>query len=53
MNFFSVAHTPQGGHRSWDVLHVATALQLGSKTLLSFDHRQRSLAVANGFKIAP
>ncbi|MEI6653444.1 MAG: type II toxin-antitoxin system VapC family toxin [Verrucomicrobiota bacterium] len=49
----SVAHTIQGGHRSWDVLHVATALQLGSKTLLSFDHRQRSLAAAKGLAISP
>jgi predicted nucleic acid-binding protein len=39
--------------RSWDVLHVATALQLGVHTFLSFDRRQRSLAVANGLKAAP
>ena len=49
----SVAHTIQGGHRSWDVLHIATAMQLGAKTLLSFDLRQRGLAAANGLKIAP
>ncbi len=49
----SVAHTIQGGHRSWDVLHIATAMQLGAKYLLSFDLRQRGLAAANGLKIAP
>ena len=49
----SAAQTIQGGNRSWDVLHVATAMHLGSKTLLSFDHRQRSLAAACGLKAAP
>jgi hypothetical protein len=36
-----------------DVLHVASALQRGSQTLLSFDLRQRALAAANGLKVAP
>lgn len=49
----SAAHTIRGGHRSWDVLHVATALQRGSQTLLSFDLRQRALAAVNGLKVAP
>jgi predicted nucleic acid-binding protein len=49
----SVAHTIQGGHRSWDVLHIATAMQRGAKTLLSFDLRQRGLAAANGLMVAP
>ena len=49
----SVAHTIQGGHRSWDVLHIATAMHLGAKSLLSFDLRQRGLAAANGLKVAP
>jgi len=48
----SVAQTVKGGNRSWDVLHVATAMHLGSQTLLSFDHRQRSLAAACGLKVA-
>jgi predicted nucleic acid-binding protein len=49
----SAAHIVHGGHRSWDVLHVATALHLGSQTLLSLDFRQRALAAANGLKVAP
>ena len=49
----SAAHTTQRGNRSWDVLHVATALHRGSRTLLSFDLRQRSLAAANGLGVAP
>ena len=49
----SAAHTVQRGNRSWDVLHVATALHRGAHTLLSFDLRQRALATANGLKVAP
>jgi len=49
----SVAHTIQGGHRSWDVLHIATAMHLGAKSMLSFDLRQRGLAAANGLKVVP
>lgn len=49
----SAGHTVQGGHRSWDVLHVATALHLGSLTLLSFDVRQRTLAAAHGLAVGP
>lgn len=49
----SAASTIPGGHRSWDVLHVATALHLGAHTLLSFDLRQRSLAALNHLKVAP
>ena len=49
----STAHTLQRGNRSWDVLHVATALHLRARTLLSFDLRQRTLAAANGLKVAP
>ncbi|MCX6867783.1 MAG: hypothetical protein NTV46_16505 [Verrucomicrobia bacterium] len=45
--------TIQRGNRSWDVLHVATALHCGARTLLSFDLRQRTLAAANGLKVAP
>ena len=49
----SAAHTIQRGSRSWDVLHVATALHSRVRTLLSFDLRQRTLAAANGLKVAP
>jgi len=36
--------------RTMDILHVATALQWGAKTFLTFDVRQLKLAKAAGFK---
>jgi predicted nucleic acid-binding protein len=45
--------TITGGHRSLDILHVATALQLEAKELLTFDERQRKLAQAEGLKVKP
>lgn len=42
----------QGG-RAFDVLHVAAARLLGSDTFLSFDWRQRELAVFAGLTVAP
>ncbi len=41
-------HTATGGHRSLDVLHVATAVHLGAKEFLSFDQRQIALARSLG-----
>ena len=38
------AHTAAGGHRSLDILHLATAVHLGAKEFLSFDQRQIALA---------
>ena len=49
----SKRHTIPGGHRSMDVLHVATALHLGAKEFLSFDTNQRKLAAAEKFKVKP
>ena len=46
-------HTIQAGHRSFDVLHVATALVLEAKEFLTFDANQRTLARAEGLKIRP
>ncbi len=43
-------HTPKLGTRSLDVLHVACALELKSRYFLTFDIRQRQLAVAAGLK---
>jgi predicted nucleic acid-binding protein len=40
----SRAHSAEGGHRSLDVLHLATAVHLGAKEFLSFDQRQIALA---------
>jgi predicted nucleic acid-binding protein len=42
-----------GGHRSLDVLHVATALHLGARELLTFDTNQRKLATAEKLKVKP
>jgi predicted nucleic acid-binding protein len=49
----SAAHTEPLGVRSADILHVAAALMLGAKELLSFDANQRKLARTEGLKIKP
>ena len=36
--------TAKHGHRTLDILHVATAVHLGAKRFLTFDARQRALA---------
>ena len=46
----SLRHTATGGHRTLDVLHVATAVHLGAKNFLTFDARQKKLAKAVGLK---
>lgn len=47
----SRVHTPALGTRSLDVLHVASALELGLKRFVTFDERQAQLAVATGLKV--
>jgi predicted nucleic acid-binding protein len=42
-----------GGHRAFDVLHVATALHLGVRDFLSFDAGQRRLATNTKLKVKP
>ena len=42
--------TGKGGHRGFDILHVATALELGAKEFLTFDAQQTRLAKAVGLK---
>ncbi len=49
----SKRHTLAGGHRSLDVLHVATALHLGAREFLTFDANQRKLATAAKLKVKP
>lgn len=49
----SARHTITGGHRSLDVLHVATALVLKAEEFLTFDANQRKLATAEGLKVKP
>lgn len=47
----SRTHTPTLGCRSLDVLHVATALELGLRDFVTFDRRQQQLARATGLKL--
>lgn len=42
------AHNESTGARSYDLFHVAAALELGFKHFLTFDHKQRALAEAAG-----
>ncbi|MBV8274692.1 MAG: PIN domain-containing protein [Verrucomicrobia bacterium] len=44
----SNTHTWRTGHRSIDVLHVATARYLRARRFLTFDDKQRKLAEAEG-----
>lgn len=44
-------HTAKGGHRGFDILHVATALELDAKEFLTFDAKQSTLAKAVGLKV--
>jgi hypothetical protein len=46
----SRAHTPAVGCRTLDVLHVATAIELGLRYFVTFDSRQRQLAKAAGLQ---
>ncbi len=40
-------------HRSFDLLHVATALHLGTRDFLTFDANQRKLATAEKLRVKP
>ncbi|MFA6288981.1 MAG: type II toxin-antitoxin system VapC family toxin [Opitutaceae bacterium] len=44
----SASHTLTGGHRSFDILHVAHARLAGPKRFLSFDQNQLRLAKSAG-----
>jgi len=44
----SKLRTYAGGHRSFDILHIATALVLDAREFLSFDANQICLAAAEG-----
>jgi hypothetical protein len=44
----SKSRTHTGGHRSFDILHIAAALQLEADAFLSFDGNQNTLAAAEG-----
>ena len=49
----SAQSTMTGGHRTLDVLHIATALHLKAKEFLTFDGNQAELAKAVGLKVKP
>lgn len=43
--------TLEGGHRSFDILHVATALEMKAEHFLTFDTNQRTLADREGLAV--
>jgi predicted nucleic acid-binding protein len=49
----SAAHSKTLGTRGFDVLHVAAAVALGTKNFLTYDARQKALAVKAGLKVKP
>lgn len=50
---FSRAHTSSMRTRSFDILHVAAAVELGATKFWSFDKRQRALALEVGLRVNP
>ena len=44
-------HTDAHGHRSMDILHLATAIELGVKEFLTFDGNQKKLAEMEGLAV--
>ncbi len=49
----SARYSVGGGHRGFDILHIAAAVVLGAKEFLSFDKNQRKLAKAAGLRVGP
>lgn len=49
----SAQHTGKTGRRAFDILHVATAVELEAKHFLTFDGGQSALAKAVGLKVKP
>lgn len=47
----SATHTLVGGHRGFDILHVATSLIVKAQCFLTFDGNQKKLAKAEGLKV--
>jgi predicted nucleic acid-binding protein len=47
----SKERTLEGGHRSFDILHVAAARVMGAQDFLTFDANQRRLAESEGLKV--
>ena len=49
----SAKYTKEGGYRSMDILHVATALVSDATVFLTFDQSQARLASAEGLAVKP
>ncbi len=49
----SRTYTESGGHRAFEILHVAVALEIDAETFLSFNANQRTIAVAEGLQVKP
>jgi predicted nucleic acid-binding protein len=49
----SAKYTKEGGYRSMDLLHVATALMSDATVFLTFDQSQARLAGAEGLTVKP
>lgn len=47
----SSSHTVTGGHRGFDILHVAASLVLHADEFLTFDTNQKRLAKAEGLVV--
>ncbi|HOW65888.1 MAG TPA: type II toxin-antitoxin system VapC family toxin [Candidatus Paceibacterota bacterium] len=47
----SGTRTLTGGHRGFDILHVASALKMKATHFLTFDANQKKLAQAEGLKV--
>jgi len=47
----SELYTDANGHRSMDILHIATAIELGVTEFLTFDANQKKLAEAEGLVV--
>jgi predicted nucleic acid-binding protein len=43
-------HTPKLGNRMLDVLHVASAVELGAAMMITYDKRQAELAISAGLR---
>lgn len=47
----SELYTNANGHRAMDILHVATAMEIGARGFLTFDANQKRLAEAEGLVV--
>jgi predicted nucleic acid-binding protein len=52
-NGLSTTHAAATKARSLDIMHVATATEIGVKEFWTFDKRQRALAVEIGLRVNP